>query len=206
MTPETIQSLIQNFSRRHIRCEYFANPKSLLNWLQSELPINATIGIGDSVTLKETGVLSFLRSPDYQLLDKYKPGLTKEKKKRLYRQNFSADCFFLGANGVSITGEIVQIDGNGSRVAPMIYGPDKVYIIAGTNKIAPSLEEAQKRARQIAGPLDAKRLNKKTSCAITGICIDCQSPERICNTFVTASGQFDPDRITVCLIEGEFGY
>ena len=206
MTSEQIQTLIQNFSRRRIRCEYFKHSADLLNWLTSELPKNSTIGIGDSVTMEETGVFSLLRSSDYALLDKYDPTLTKDNKKKLYRENFSADAFFLGANGISMTGEIVQIDGNGSRLAPMIYGPDKVYIIAGTNKIAPTLEEAKKRARQIAGPLDAKRLNKKTPCATTGTCIDCQSPERICNTFVTLSGQFDPERVTVCLIEGNFGY
>ena len=206
MISEQIQTLIQNFSRRRIHCEYFEHSSDLLNWLTSELPKNSTIGIGDSVTMEETGVFSLLRSSDYALLDKYDPTLTKDNKKKLYRENFSADAFFLGANAISMTGEIVQIDGNGSRLAPMIYGPDKVYIIAGTNKIAPTLEEAKKRARQIAGPLDAKRLNKKTPCATTGTCIDCQSPERICNTFVTLSGQFDPERVTVCLIEGNFGY
>ena len=144
--------------------------------------------------------------PKFKFLDKYDASLTRSQKDAIYLNNFSSDCFFLGANGISLTGEIVQIDGNGSRVAPMLWGPKKVYIVAGTNKISPTLEEAKQRARQIAGPLDAKRLHKKTPCAYTGACIDCQSPDRICNSFVTLSGQFDPERVTVCLVEETFGF
>lgn len=205
MTP-SLSKLKENLNRRSIQYEYFADPLLLLQWLKEEILPNSIIGVGDSATLEETGVLDFLRLHSTQFLDKYKKGITKEEKLLLYRQNFSADAFFLGANAISLTGEVVQIDGNGSRVAPMIYGPKRVYIIAGTNKITSTLEEAQKRARQIAGPLDAKRLNKKTPCSITGKCIDCQSPDRICNHFVTLSGQFDPQRVTVCIIEGSFGF
>lgn len=201
-----LSQLKENLNRRSIQYKYFSDSNSLLQWLEKEIPSNSIVGIGDSVTLEQTGVLDFLRSHPIQFLDKYKEGITKGEKQLLYRKNFSADAFFLGVNAISMTGEIVQIDGNGSRVAPMIFGPKKVYLIAGTNKITSTLEEAQNRARQIAGPLDAKRLNKKTPCATTGTCINCQSPDRICNHFVTLSGQFDPQRVTVCLIEGNFGF
>lgn len=202
----TLSQLKENLNRRSIQYEYFPDNSSLLKWLSKKIQPNSVVGVGDSATLEESGILAFLRSSSIHFLDKYKEGITKEEKQLLYRKNFSADVFFLGANAISLTGEVVQIDGNGSRVAPMIYGPKKVYIIAGTNKITSTLEEAQKRARQIAGPLDAKRLRKETPCAITGQCINCQSPDRICNHFVTLSGQFDPQRITVCIIEGSFGF
>lgn len=202
----SLSQLKENLSRRSIQYEYFSDSHSLLEWLEKEIPSNSIVGVGDSVTLEQTGILDFLRIHPIEFLDKYKKGITTEEKQLLYRRNFSADAFLLGANAISLTGEIVQIDGNGSRVAPMIFGPKKVYIIAGTNKITSTLEEAQKRARQIAGPLDAKRLSKKTPCAITGTCINCQSPDRICNHFVTLSGQFDPQRVTVCIIEGDFGF
>lgn len=205
MTP-ILSQLKENLTRRSIQYEYFADPLLLLQWLKKEILPDSIVGVGDSNTLEETGVLDFLRLHPIQFLDKYKEGISKEEKQLLYQKNFAADAFLLGANAISLTGEVVQIDGNGSRVAPMIYGPKKVYIIAGINKITPTLEEAQKRARQIAGPLDAKRLNKKTPCAITGKCIDCQSPDRICNHFVTLSGQFDPQRVTVCIINGNFGF
>ena len=201
-----IPTLIENFKKRRIQCNYFSTSDELLNWLENEIPRDSLIGVGDSLTLDETGVSQFLRLPKFKFLDKYDASLTRSQKDAIYLSNFSSDCFFLGANGISLTGEIVQIDGNGSRVAPMLWGPKKVYIVAGTNKISPTLDEAKQRARQIAGPLDAKRLNKKTPCAYTGICIDCQSPDRICNSFVTLSGQFDPERVTVCLVGEAFGF
>ena len=201
-----IPSLIKNFEKRRIQCKYFSTSSELLNWLENEIPPDSLIGLGDSLTLEQTGVSQFINSPKFNFLNKYDTSLTRSQKDTIYLNNFSADCFFLGANGISMTGEIVQIDGNGSRVAPMLWGPKKVYIIAGINKISPTLEEAKQRARQIAGPLDAKRLNKKTPCAYTGICIDCQSPDRICTSFVTLSGQFDPARVTVCLVDGTFGF
>ncbi len=201
-----IPTLIENFKKRRIQCNYFSTSDELLNWLENEIPRDSLIGVGDSLTLDETGVSQFLRLPKFKFLDKYDASLTRSQKDAIYLSNFSSDCFFLGANGISLTGEIVQIDGNGSRVAPMLWGPKKVYIVAGTNKISPTLEEAKQRARQIAGPLDAKRLHKKTPCAYTGICIDCQSPDRICNSFVTLSGQFDPERVTVCLVGEAFGF
>ena len=201
-----IPTLIENFKKRRIQCNYFSTSDELLNWLENEIPRDSLIGVGDSLTLDETGVSQFLRLPKFKFLDKYDASLTRSQKDAIYLSNFSSDCFFLGANGISLTGEIVQIDGNGSRVAPMLWGPKKVYIVAGTNKISPTLEEAKQRARQIAGPLDAKRLHKKTPCAYTGICIDCQSLDRICNSFVTLSGQFDPERVTVCLVGEAFGF
>ena len=201
-----IPSLIKNFEKRRIQCKYFSTSSELLNWLENEIPPDSLIGLGDSLTLEQTGVSQFINSPKFNFLNKYDTSLTRSQKDAIYLSNFSSDFFFLGANGISLTGEIVQIDGNGSRVAPMLWGPKKVYIIAGINKISPTLEEAKQRARQIAGPLDAKRLNKKTPCAYTGICIDCQSPDRICNSFVTLSGQFDPARVTVCLVDGTFGF
>ena len=206
MSTEQIQLFFENLQSRKMTGHYFDDSPALLNWLTSEIPAGATIGLGDSETLVEAGILDFLRQPQFHLLDKYRPNITREEKQQIYQQNFSADCFFLGANALSQTGEIIQIDGNGSRVAPMIYGPKKVYVIAGVNKLCPSLEDAQTRARQTAGPLDAKRLGKTTPCVALLKCVDCRHPKRICNSFVTLSSQFDPDRITVCLINKNLGY
>ena len=189
-----------------MNCLYFESPTELLDWLKKQLTIQSVVGTGDSVTLEELGIFHLLRSLNVTFLDKQNPKLSREDKNKLYLQNFSADFFLSGINAVSLTGEIVQIDGNGSRVAPLLWGPKKVFLIAGTNKIEPTLEEAQNRARKIAAPLDAKRLGKQTPCVYTNNCQDCKSPDRICNSFVTISGQFDPERITLCLIKGNYGY
>lgn len=121
-------------------------------------------------------------------------------------QNFRAHTFLSGVNAVTQDGELFFIDGNGSRVAPIIYGPEQVILVAGTNKIVSSSEEAIQRVRQIAAPLDAKRLGKNTPCVKLGRCVNCKSQERICNDFVCITRQFVKDRIKVIFIEGEFGY
>lgn len=103
-------------------------------------------------------------------------------------------------------GKLLNIDGNGSRVAPMLYGPRQVIVVAGINKLVESAESALIRARQISAPLDAKRLHKDTPCVKLGKCVDCSHPQRICNDFVLIAGQFVKDRIKVILVNGEYGY
>ena len=103
-------------------------------------------------------------------------------------------------------GKLFNIDGNGSRVAPMLYGPDQVLVVVGTNKLVKDTEEAIKRTRQIAATLDAKRLNKGTPCTTLDRCIDCSHKNRICNDFVLITGQFTEERIKVIFVEGEYGY
>ncbi len=99
-----------------------------------------------------------------------------------------------------------NIDGNGSRVAAMIYGPEQVIVVAGINKIVKNLEEAEKRARNHAAPLDAKRLNKNTPCASLDYCVDCKSDERICNNFLVIKRQFTKGRIKVMIVGKTLGY
>ncbi len=178
----------------------------LLELLRRLIADGTTVGCGDSVTLEQTGVFEDLRKRDVSFLDKYDPSLTRGGKREIYLKNFSADTFITGANAITMDGKIFNIDGNGSRVAPMLYGPEQVIVVAGTNKITEDVEAAVKRTRQIAAPLDAKRLNKSTPCAALGRCIDCGHRERICNDFVLITGQFIKDRIKVILVNEELGY
>jgi L-lactate utilization protein LutB len=186
---------------------YFAGSKEeLLKLLLKFIPDKTTVGCGDSVTLEELGVFDDLRKRDIQFLDKFEPSLTREEKQEIYRKNFYADTFVTGTNAVTMDGKLFNIDGNGSRVAPMLYGPRQVIVVVGTNKIVKDTEEAVKRTRQTAAPLDAKRLHKKTPCTVLDRCIDCSHRERICNDFVLIAGQFDVERIKVIFVDGDFGY
>jgi hypothetical protein len=121
-------------------------------------------------------------------------------------KNFSAHTFITGTNAVTTDGKIYNIDGNGSRVAPMLYGPEQVIIVIGSNKIVDNENEAIQRVRQIAAPLDARRLNKSTPCTKLGKCVDCQHNERICNDFVLITGQFIDGRIKVIIIDESHGF
>jgi len=197
---------IKNLSQNNMAGYYVQDFKQLLETVQSLLSEGETIGCGDSVTLEETGVFEFIRNGNYNFLDKHNPKLTSSDKREIYLQNFRARTFLSGVNAVTQDGELFFIDGNGSRVAPIIYGPEQVILVAGTNKIVSSSEEAIQRVRQIAAPLDAKRLGKNSPCVKLGRCVNCKSQERICNDFVCITRQFVKDRIKVIFIEGEFGY
>ena len=191
--------------KRHIGCRYFESEAMFLEYIKAKIK-GKVVGVGDSITFEEMGLYDLLEKHSGRYLNKYDVTLTKAEKRKLYRDNFSADVFFSGINALSMSGKIYNLDGNGSRVAPIIYGPEKVFLICGTNKICRSDEEAVLRVRQKAAPMDAVRLGKKTPCAITGKCIDCRSKDRICNYMTTVEGQFDPDRIEVILIKGNYGY
>lgn len=205
-TEKQLERTIAGLNRRNMAGFFVQEEQELMKLLAGLIEANSVVGVGDSVTLHETGVLEFLRSGSFRFLDKYREGITKDEKRQIYLQNFSADTFLCSTNALTEDGELYNIDGNGSRVAPMLYGPRQVIVIAGINKIVRSIEEAEQRARQYAAPLDAKRLNKKTPCAALGYCVDCKSPERICNDFTIIRGQFIKDRIKVILVGKQLGY
>ena len=203
---QLIRKTIEGLQRNHMAGYCVTDKQELLLLLSALIPKGQTVGCGDSVTLEETGVFDFLRSGDYVFHDKYLPGLTSEEKRRLYIQNFDADTFVTGTNAITADGKLFNIDGNGSRVAPMIYGPRQVIVVAGVNKITEDVDSAIRRARQIAAPQDAVRLQKDTPCTRLNRCVNCRHPQRICNDFVLIAGQFIKDRIKVILVEKELGY
>lgn len=201
-----VEKTISNLQKRNMEGFFIKDENELKKLLIQLIAENSVVGVGDSMTLFQTGVIDFLRSRDYNFLDKYKEGITSEDKKKIYIENFSADTFMCSTNALTEEGELYNIDGNGSRVAPMLYGPKQVIIVTGINKIVKNIEEAEKRARNFAAPIDAKRLGKNTPCTKLGYCIDCKSPERICNDFTIIRGQFIKGRIKVIILGKALGY
>lgn len=201
-----LERTISNLEKHNIDCFFISTELEAREKIKQLIPQHSKVAVGDSLTLFETGIIELLRSGAYNFLDKHRSGITAEEKKELYRQTFSADTFICSTNALTETGELYNIDGNGSRVAPMIYGPDQVIIVAGINKLVKNLDEAEKRVRNYAAPLDAKRLNKKTPCASLGYCVDCKSDDRICNAFVVIKRQFIKGRIKVIIVNKHLGY
>ncbi len=201
-----IDRTIKNLNRRNMDGFFVKDKNELITLLKKLIDDNSTVGVGDSMTLFETGVIDFLRKGDYVFLDKYRDGITSEEKKEIYLKNFSANTFMCSTNALTEDGELYNIDGNGSRVAPMLYGPKQVILVAGINKIVKDIEEAEKRVRNYAAPIDAKRLNKDTPCTTLGYCVDCKSPNRICNDFTIIRGQFIKNRIKVIIVGEQLGY
>lgn len=203
---EKIENVLLNLKKNNMAGYYADNVVILLDLLSQMIPEGSVIGCGDSITLEETGVFDFLRQGNYNFLDKHNKSLTREEKRRIYLNNFTADTFITGTNAVTLDGKLFNIDGNGSRVAPMLYGPNQVIVVIGVNKLVDNVDAAINRTRQVAAPLDAKRLCKSTPCTALGRCIDCQHQQRICNDFVLITGQFVKDRIKVIIVNDTLGY
>ena len=206
MVMDLIETAIRNLKRNRISAGLIASAEDFLAYIDTHLFPGCVAGTGDSVSLEQLGLHGHLRNRDVLFLDKYARGISPEEKRQIYLRNFGCDVFFSGINALSGTGEIFNLDGNGSRVAPVIYGPKKVFLVCGRNKITATAEEAIRRIKTTAAPKDAKRLGKNTPCVHTGTCIDCKSPDKICNYLTVIRGQFDEHRIEVIIIDRDLGY
>lgn len=198
-------TVLKGFQKRFIEgyyCETKEEAKTLALSLVSE---NASVSFGGSVTLDETGVLEELRSrTDITLYDRA-TATTPEENKKIMHDALSCDYYFMSSNAITIDGELVNIDGNGNRVAALIYGPENVIILAGMNKIVKNVEEGISRTRNVASPQNCVRLNKNTPCAVTGVCGNCLA-DTICDQIVITRASRVPQRIKVILIGEELGF
>lgn len=158
------------------------------------------------MSLFESKVIELLRSGRYEFLDRYKKDLTQEDIKEIYRKSFFADTYFASANAITEDGKIFNVDGNGNRVAAILYGPDKVVLIVGVNKIVKNIEQAVARNRAISGPANAKRLNLSTPCIKTGQCMECNIEDRICCEYTVIKRQRNPKRMHVIFINDTLGF
>ncbi len=156
--------------------------------------------------LFETNVIDLLRSGRYNFLDRYEENLTSADMKEIYRKTFYADTYFSSVNAITEEGEIFNVDGNGNRVAAMLYGPDKVILVVGANKIVKNIDEAVKRNKAVSGPANAKRLNTDTPCSKVGYCMDCKSNDRICCEYTVIKRQRTADRMNVIFINDVLGF
>ena len=159
---------------------------------------------GGSVSLAETGVMDLLRSGEYRFLDR--EGLSGDELGRVYRDAVSADAYFASANAVTDAGEIFNVDGNGNRVAAIAFGPKKVILVVGCNKLVADLHEAETRLETLAAPANTKRLSCATPCRETGVCAHCHSPARVCCTYTVQRFQRQKGRIHVILVAEPLGF
>jgi L-lactate utilization protein LutB len=165
-----------------------------------------SVSWGGSVTFVTTGLYESLRTrPGMEVIDTYEKGIPPEQMFERRRQALLADIFFTGANAVTETGTLVNLDMTGNRVAALTFGPRNVVVVAGRNKIVPDLEEAMLRVKNYAAPANAMRLDKHTPCVKTAFCEECRSPDRICNTWTITEKSFPKGRIRIVLINEDLG-
>jgi L-lactate utilization protein LutB len=162
---------------------------------------------GDSMTLHSTGVLNTLRkNPDIHLIETFAEGVPREEILERRRQALLVDIFFSGSNALTETGQYVNLDMVGNRIAGIIFGPQHVIITVGRNKIVSDVEEAMKRIKNHAAPLNAIRhTDFKTPCRKTSYCMDCKSPDRICNMWAITEKSYPKGRIKVLIINKDLG-
>jgi len=199
-------AVLEALARNRMDAVYAETKEEARALTEKLIPEGAVTAVGGSETLAEAGILDLLRSGKYRFLDRYDENLTKAQKADLYRQCFAADWLLASANAITEDGWIYQVDGAGTRVAPMIFGPEHVLIVAGINKVVPDMDAAAARVRTVAAPKNAVRLGKKTPCTVTGKCEDCLSPDRICCTYTAFGFQRIPGRIKVILVGEPLGY
>lgn len=169
------------------------------------IPEGSTVGLGGSMTLADLGVVEELRAGPWRLIDRY-GAEDWEATMAAYRQALTADVFLTGVNAITRAGELVCIDSSGNRVAAMIFGPARVIVVSGVNKVVENLEEAFARLRRIA-PLNCRRLGHRTPCAESGLCSDCLGPETMCNyTGIIHHGFKEKDRIHIILLAEDMGF
>lgn len=201
------ESLIKNLVKRGFRANYAPTAAEAKELFISNIPEGATVILTGSQTLEQIGVKPYLReSGKYNLLDPYEPGLEPAEGLARRKQGMTADVLVSSTNAITEKGELVNVDGMGNRVAGMIFGPGKVILGVGMNKVEPDIHAAFKRLKEIAGPMNNKRLETSNPCSETGFCADCANPTRICNYYSIIERSIIPERIHIILIGEKLGY
>ncbi|MBU0980607.1 MAG: lactate utilization protein [Nanoarchaeota archaeon] len=201
-----VAKALENFRQHRMQAFHAKSKEEVIEIIKGLIEPGQSVAWGGSKTLDELGVIGFIQENDYVFIDGFEKGITKEESAKRKHDAFNADWYLSGANAITETGEILNKDGRGNRVAAITYGPEKVMIIAGTNKLVKDLDEAERRIRESAAPLNTKRLGKDTPCVKTGRCEDCSSDDRICCFTQIIQQQIVKDRIHVMIVDGDYGF
>ncbi len=201
-----VERAIKALKKNNFDARFFPKAAEALEELWKMIPEGASVGIGGSVTLNQIGFFEAAPKRPIKLLNPFTKGLPAEEADKIRREIFSAEIFLCSSNAVTEDGKIYNIDATGNRVAAMIFGPKKVILICGANKIVKDIAEAQKKVQEWAAPMNVKRLGLKPPCGQTGQCSDCSSPERICNAYVILAKKPRRTEFTVLLVGEPLGF
>lgn len=195
------KAIKERFERHGFKTSFFATKEEAASYLKGEIH-GTTVGIGGCMTAREMGLDQILSGENQVFWHWNAPGRETLLKAR------DAKVYILSANGVSETGELVNIDGTGNRLSASLYGPEKVYYLVGRNKLTPDLSSAMSRARNVAATKNAMRFQKKTPCVAGGgkKCYDCVCPERICNAVLILERPCNGMETEVVFIDENLGF
>ncbi len=217
MTPD-IKKLCRNLEKNRMQPILAETREDAVKIVKDMLFDGCVITAGGSMSLKESGVLELISEPCYNFLDRSKPGLNAADRQECFKASIGADFFFCSSNAVTENGELLNVDGFANRISSIAFGPKKVVMIVGINKVVPDLKAAFLRIKKVAAPKNCVRLGLDNPCANLGHCVSllksrnpdfadgCSLNTRICCDYLVSSMQRQKDRITVILVNESLGY
>ena len=202
---EVIEKTVAALKKHGFEAEAVASRDECREMILKMIPAGAKVGVPGSASVRAIGVVEELKKRGHELYDHWEPGLSPLDALKIRKQQLLCDVLLSSTNALTMTGELLNMDGIGNRVAAMIFGPGKVIIVAGRNKIVPNLESARDRIQKIAAPRRAKEMNLPTPCAKDAQCPDCNVPSRICRAEVVLHRKPSLTQIKVIIVDEDLG-
>jgi hypothetical protein len=201
------KDIIGHLEKRRIEGSYASTAEQARDEIVAMIAKGAIVFRCGSMTAAGMGLWDpIAKLPGVELIDPYQPGISAEEVMERRRRGMTADVMIASANAITLDGKLVNLDGMGNRVAAMAFGPRKVILVVGMNKVVSDLDAAIARVKNYAAPVNAIRIGVSTPCVETGLCADCRSPQRICNIWSIIEGHMVKDRIHVKLVGENLGY
>jgi len=207
ISSETIQKTVERLNKNEMETIYFSTAKEAREEVLKRIPPEATVGVGGSVTLRQMGLVEALERRGNEVFNHWKEGLSKEDRGVVAKKQQRADYFVTSTNALTMDGKLVNVDASGNRVTSMIFGPGKVIVVTGVNKIVRNLNQAMARIKKSVAPQNCRRRKDPTPCAEDLVCHDCDTPARLCRvTTIIEKRPWGIKEFSVILVGEELGY
>lgn len=215
---EQISKVMKSLENNNINAAYAETKEEVCKIVKNMLFKGAVITAGGSMSLKESGVWDIISSPEYDFRDRSRQGISEEERSEAYKAAIGCDFFFCSSNAVTENGELINVDGNANRISSIAFGPKKVVMVVGVNKLVKDIDEGLLRIKKIAAPKNAVRLNTGTPCQKLGHCIaleksdcpamtdGCKSPSRMCIEYLISGFHKEKGRLNIILCGETLGY
>ena len=212
------ENIVKALKNNNIDCKVAKDKNEAISLVKDMLFKGAVIANGGSVSVTQAGIFDLLKSGDYEYIDRNKPGITPEEQLEVYNKTHEADFYFCSTNALTENGELINVDGFSNRISSILFGPKKVIMIVGKNKIVKDVKDGFLRIKKTAAPLNCERLNIDSPCRKLGHCISlqksdnpditdgCNIDRRICRNYLVSAKQMIKDRICVILVDENLGY
>lgn len=201
-----IKRTIKALKKHNFDARFVPKASDALGEIFRIIPEGATVGVGGSLTLNQIGFFDEAKNHSIKLMNSAVPEISPDEALKMRREMLLADVYLCSSNAVTEDGQLYNIDATGNRVGAMMFGPGKVILVCGVNKIVKDIGDAQRRVQEWIAPMNARRLGLKTPCAETGECVDCSSPQRICNIYTVLARKPLRTDIVVILVGEQLGF